>query len=79
MKKSEYSISVAQAAEKYRESEYSVAATDFLTPGEVCDVFNETKIPSGPCFFWGGCRGCERRAAIFLPEWYYMKEELEQL
>lgn len=71
---SEPSIVVSRAADKFRESEYAVAATDFLTPAEISEVYNNltTRIGSGiaGCFFWGGCRGAERCIAVFLPEWY---------
>lgn len=65
---------VSRAAELYHESEYAVTVTDFLSPGEKLNVYNEliARIGSGisRCFFWGGCRGAERCAAVFLPEWY---------
>ena len=67
------SISVSRAKDACRASEFSVAATDFFSPGEVCVIYKELCTPSGGsanCFFWGGCRGAERRSAVFLPEWY---------
>ncbi len=67
-------MSVSRAAELYRESEYAVAVTDFLSPGEKAEIYHElvARIGNGisRCFFWGGCRGAERCAAVFLPEWY---------
>lgn len=58
----------------YRESEYSVAVSDFMTPSEKITVYKDltARIGNGisGCFFWGGCRGAERCAAVFLPEWY---------
>lgn len=64
----------ARAAELYRESEYAPAVTDFLSPGEKSNVYNDliARVGSGisRCFFWGGCRGAERCTAVFLPEWY---------
>ena len=67
-------MSVSRAAEMYRESEYAVAVTDFLSPGEKAEIYHElvARIGNGisRCFFWGGCRGAERCAAVFLPEWY---------
>jgi RNA-binding protein YlmH len=71
----------ARAAELWRTSEYRVAVTDFLTPGEKLEVYTElcARIGNGirRCFFWGGCRGTERGAAVFLPEWC-MPEEAPQ-
>lgn len=67
------SMIVSRAAELYRASEYEAAATDFLTPGEKLELYNEmnARIGSGMsrCYFWGGCRGAERCVAVFLPEW----------
>lgn len=67
-------MSVSRAAELYRESEYAVAVTDFLSPGEKAEIYHElvARIGNGisRCFFWGGCRGAERCTAVFLPEWY---------
>lgn len=67
------SVSVSRALDKFRESEYSVAATNFLSPAEKIDVYNEliARIGNGisRCFFWGGSRGAERCATVFLPEW----------
>ena len=65
---------VSRAVEMFGEAEYAVAVTDFMSPGEKLKVYNEliARIGSGisRCFFWGGCRGTERCAAVFLPEWY---------
>jgi len=65
---------VSRAAEMLRESEYAVCVTDFMSPGEKLNVYNElvARVGNGisGCFFWGGCRGAERCAAVFLPEWY---------
>ena len=67
-------MTVSLAYDRYRASEYAVTATDFLSPGEKMDVYNELNARIGNgisrCFFWGGCRGAERGAAVFLPEWY---------
>lgn len=64
---------VSRAYEMWRASEYRVAVTDFLSPGEKLEVYTElsARIGNGMqrCFFWGGCRGTERGAAVFLPEW----------
>ena len=74
MKNTDMSVAASRALELYRESEYAVAVTDFLSPGEKADVYKElvARIGNGisRCFFWGGCRGAERCAAVFLPEWY---------
>ena len=63
----------ARAAEMWRASEYRIAVTDFLSPGEKLEVYTELSARIGNgirrCFFWGGCRGTERGAAVFLPEW----------
>ena len=64
---------VSRALEMMRVSEGRVAATDFLSPGERLEVYAELNARGGNgsqrCFFWGGCRGTERCAAVFLPEW----------
>ena len=64
---------VSRAFELWRASEYGIAVTDFLSPGEKIEVYTElcARIGNGMqrCFFWGGCRGTERSAAVFLPEW----------
>ena len=74
MKNNDISIISARLAELYRESEYAVGVSDFLSPGEIVSSYREltARIGSGVsgCFFWGGCRGAERCSAIFLPEWY---------
>ncbi|MBE6616535.1 MAG: hypothetical protein E7627_01115 [Ruminococcaceae bacterium] len=68
------SINVSRALELYEKSEYSVAVSDFLSPGEKIEVYNEliARIGNGisRCFFWGGSRGAERCTTVFLPEWY---------
>lgn len=67
------SIAVSRATDKLRESEYSVAVTDFMTPAEIAEVYGNLTTRGGGtagCFFWGGCRGAERCTAVFLPEWY---------
>ncbi len=74
MKKTEVDFISSRACELFRESEYAVAVSDFMTPGEKVKVYNDLaiRIRNGisRCFFWGGCRGAERCAAVFLPEWY---------
>lgn len=73
--KDKTSVAVSQALEKMREAEYAVTCTDFLTPGERAEVYAELLRRGGAdsCFFWGGCVGCERCAAVFLPEWYLIE------
>ena len=70
---------VSRAMDKFRESEYAVAVTDFMTPAEIAEVYSNLISRSGGgiarCFFWGGCRGAERCTAVFLPEWYLPEEE----
>lgn len=65
---------VSHAMDKFRESEYAIAVTDFMTPAEIAEVYSNLITRSGSgiarCFFWGGCRGAERCTAVFLPEWY---------
>ncbi len=58
-----------------RESDYAVSVTDFMTPTETFNanamLIREFGVSgANRCFFWGGAVGCERRAAVFLPEWY---------
>lgn len=73
--KDKTSVAVSQSLEKMREAEYAAACTDFLTPAERAEVYAELVRCGGAenCFFWGGCVGCERCAAVFLPEWYLPK------
>ncbi len=74
MKSTDNTLLFSRAMDKYRESEFAVSVTVFLSPGEKQDVYNQllTRIGNGVagCFFWGGCRGAERCSAVFLPEWY---------
>lgn len=61
----------ARAVEMAAASEYAAAAMPFLTPRERLLV-HDALIRCGQAeraFFWGGCRGCERTMAVFLPEW----------
>ncbi|MBQ2545960.1 MAG: hypothetical protein II557_06690 [Clostridia bacterium] len=73
MKKGD-SMIVERAMELWRASAYEIAATDFCSPAEKREIYNElnARIGSGMsrCFFWGGCRGAERGVTVFLPEWY---------
>lgn len=74
MKNSESRSSpLPRALDAMRASEYAVSVTDFFSPGEKTEIYKGLCAPgSSPenCFFWGGCRGAERCAAVFLPEWY---------
>ncbi len=67
------STTVSRAMELWRSSEYEIALSDFLTPGEKLEVYRELNARIGNgisrCYFWGGCRGAERGVAVFLPEW----------
>ena len=67
------SVALSRALDMYRASDHTVASTDFLSPREIAEVYNEliARIGTGisRCFFWGGSRGAERCAAVFLPEW----------
>ena len=67
---------LSRAAELSRESEYAVTCTDFLTPEERGDVLVDLMHSgsAGNCFSFGGAVGCERCAAVFLPEWYLPDE-----
>lgn len=67
MRKSE--SAVERACDLYRESEYELRVSKFLTPQEKILVRNALGGGEERCFFWGGFRGAERCAAIFLPEW----------
>ena len=61
----------ARATELAEASEYAVTTMPFLTPRERMLV-HDALIRCGRAeraFFWGGCRGCERTMAVFLPEW----------
>ena len=64
---------VSRAFELWRASEYGIEVTDFLSPGEIADIYSSlaARIGNGiqRCFFWGGCRSTERCAAVFLPDW----------
>ena len=71
--KSRDSAAVSRAMELWRASEYEIAVSDFLSPGEKLEVYRELNARIGNgisrCFFWGGCRDAERGVAVFLPEW----------
>lgn len=60
----------ARAIELAKEAEYTTTATPFLTPRERLLVHDALIRAGESCFFWGGCRGCERTMAIFpAPYW----------
>lgn len=71
-----------RACDLFRESEYEVKVSKFLTPKERIIVWNTLCATVGKeaerCFFWGGCRGTERCAAVFLPEWLFDSANLNQ-
>lgn len=61
-----------RALELALESEYEVRVSKFLTPQEQIlarDALHAAGRGADRCFFWGGCRGTERCAAVFLPDW----------
>lgn len=64
-----------RACDLFRESEYEIKVSKFLTPQEKIVVRNTLRFSVGKkadrCFFFGGCRGVERCAAVFLPEWLF--------
>ncbi len=61
----------ARGVEMAAAAEYATAAMPFLTPRErllVHDALLRCH-QADRAFFWGGCRGCERTMAVFLPDW----------
>ncbi len=72
-----------RALELFRESEYEIKVSKFLTPKECILVGNSLRSAAGKgagrCFFFGGCRGTERCAAVFLPEWLCDSPEFEDV
>ncbi len=64
-----------RACDLFRESEYELKVSKFLTPQERIIVRDTLRSTVGKgadrCFFFGGCRGTERCAAVFLPEWLF--------
>lgn len=71
-----------RACDLFRESEYELKVSKFLTPKERIIVRDTLCATVGKgaerCFFWGGCRGTERCAAVFLPEWLLDSASLQQ-
>lgn len=67
------STAVSRAIDMMTASEYAVSTTGFCSPGEIAEIYAEIRGTFGAnierCFFWGGCRGADRRVAVFLPEW----------
>ena len=63
----------ARAAELAERSRSSFEAGRFLSPAEQAVFFRAVAGLGSDhltrCFFFGGCRGAERRAAVFFPEW----------
>ncbi len=72
-----------RACELFRESEYEIKVTKFLTPQERIIVRDTLRSVAGKsserCFFFGGCRGTERCTAVFLPEWLFDSPAFEDL
>lgn len=60
------------------QSEYSFACGKFLTPAEQAIFYRSAQSLGShylnKCFFFGGCRGADRRAAVFFPEWLDLDE-----
>ena len=54
-----------------RSSEYEIKTSRFLTPAEQKAAFDAAGNGGAAerCLFWGGAPGCERRLAVFVPEW----------
>lgn len=68
---SEAKILEGRIADLVRSSEYEIKTSRFLTPAEQKTAFDTVKGAGaeGRCLFWGGVPGCERRLAVFVPEW----------
>ncbi len=66
-------IAAARAAELASRPGVSFETSRFLTPHEQAVFFRAAAGISAEklnrLFFYGGCRGAERRAAVFFPEW----------
>lgn len=58
-------------ADLIKTSEYTPKTSCFLTPAEQRAAFDAARRDGSAdrCFFWGGAPECERRAAVFLPDW----------
>ena len=67
------SLIYARAAEIAERSRNSFESGRFLSPAEQAVFFRAVAGLGSDhlmrCFFFGGCRGAERRAAVFFPEW----------
>lgn len=66
----------ARAVELAKGAEYTTTATAFLTPRERLLV-HDALLRAGwadHCFFWGGCRGCERTMAVFPAHWWFQED-----
>lgn len=72
-----------RACDLFRESEYELRVSKFLSPKERILVRNTLRTTAGKggdrCFFFGGCRGTERCAAVFLPEWLYDSPDFDSV
>ncbi|MBQ8915438.1 MAG: hypothetical protein IJ046_04585 [Clostridia bacterium] len=58
-----------RARELFERSDDVMTYSDYLTPREQRIVFDELRGDGGRLLFFGGCMGCERRRAVFLPLW----------
>ncbi len=67
------SLITARAKELAQKSVNSFVAGRFLSPAEQAVFFRAVAGLGSDhlmrCFFFGGCRGAERRAAVFFPDW----------
>ncbi len=63
----------AKAKELLKKSEYAPSSGKFLTPAEQIEFHKAVKSIDSHAmeklFFWGGCKGAERRIPVFLPEY----------
>lgn len=62
----------ARVVELAETAEYATTHSCFLTPRERL-LIHEALLQNGrasSCFFWGGCRGCERTMAVFPAPWW---------
>ena len=62
---------IARGAELSARAEHSAVASSFLSPREQRLLFADalTQGRADQLYFWGGCRGAERRMAVYLPDW----------
>lgn len=62
---------IARGAELSARAKHSAVASPFLSPREQRLLFADalTRGRADQLYFWGGCRGAERRMAVYLPDW----------